>query len=29
MGSAIDIRDMQPEDEAFVGSCTHVNETEE
>ena len=29
MGSAIDIRDMQPEDEAFVGSCTHVNETKE
>lgn len=25
----IEIRDMQTEDEIFVGSCTHVNETEE
>lgn len=25
----IEIRDMQAEDEVFVGSCTHVQETEE
>jgi L-amino acid N-acyltransferase YncA len=25
----IEIRNMQKEDEVFVGSCTHVNETEE
>lgn len=25
----IEIRDMQKDDEIFVGSCTHVNETEE
>ena len=27
--SEIIVRDMQPEDEVFVGSCTHVNETDE
>lgn len=27
--SKIEIRDMQKDDEIFVGSCTHVNETEE
>ncbi|MBD3286072.1 GNAT family N-acetyltransferase, partial [candidate division WOR-3 bacterium] len=27
--SKIEIRDMQTEDEVFVGSCTHVNETDE
>ena len=29
MGQEITIRDMREEDEAFVGSCTHVGETEE
>lgn len=29
MDADVTIRDMQPEDEAFVGSCTHVQETEE
>jgi GNAT superfamily N-acetyltransferase len=29
LNQAIIIRDMHPEDEEFVGSCTHVNETAE
>ena len=29
MKSSVEIRDMQVEDERFVGSCTHVCETEE
>ncbi len=27
--AAVTIRDMRPDDEQFVGSCTHVDETEE
>jgi len=29
MSTSLIVRDMQPEDDAFVGSCTHVDETDE